>query len=192
MHVTESVFLKKSPISESEFVYELWSREFGKIRAFTKEKKIESKLDVGSLFQATIDTKGNTNRLVSCKLRRNLSTESLDYTSTLGFLKIVDTLSRSLPEGVPNIPLFDEFTICHPFFERTVDGRKTGIFFLLKLAKTLGTFETPKDASDLFRRLEKAIVLYEVPKLLEIRGMSDALVSEAEFASGKAFNRYHA
>lgn len=45
MHVTECVFLKKSPISELDFVYELWSRDFGKIRAFTKERKKEVKID---------------------------------------------------------------------------------------------------------------------------------------------------
>ncbi|MFZ3232916.1 MAG: hypothetical protein WA194_05315 [Patescibacteria group bacterium] len=45
MHVTECVFFKRTPIGDQEFVYELWSRDFGKIRAFAKEKKNESRAD---------------------------------------------------------------------------------------------------------------------------------------------------
>lgn len=45
MHVTECVFLRRIPIADTEYVYELWSREFGKIRVFVKEKKTESRPD---------------------------------------------------------------------------------------------------------------------------------------------------
>lgn len=118
--------------------------------------------------------------------------ENLDYDSAIAFLKIVTAISRSLPEGVPNRSLFDEFASCHPLFEEGESSEKIGILFLLKFAKSLGTFETPKDASDSFRRLERAAKDFPMGKLLEIRGITQDLVSEAAAHSEQAFRRYHA
>ena len=117
MHVTECVFFKRTPIGDQEFVYELWSRDFGKIRAFAKEKKNESRADTGSFIQANLETKGEKNRLVSFKLRKNVSSEKMDYASAVAYLKVVSTLSGTLPEGIPNKKLFEAYLESLPHFE---------------------------------------------------------------------------
>lgn len=117
MHVTECVFLRRTPIADADCVYELWSREFGKIRAFAKEKKAEPKMDCGCLLQANVETKGERNRLVSFKVRKNVSTENMGYEAALDFLKTVAALSKSLPEGVPNRKLFDAYRDSLPYYE---------------------------------------------------------------------------
>lgn len=190
MHVTECVFFKRTPIGDQEFVYELWSRDFGKIRAFAKEKKNESRADTGSLIQANVDTKGEKNRLVSFKLRKNVSSENMDYRSAVTFLKVVSTLSTSLPEGVPNRKLFEAYECSLGHFE-SEGCRKASAIFLSKLAKTLGTYALPDNASPMLKRFDAAIASYDVPTLHQIQGIEPPLIEEALLAAELALARYH-
>ncbi len=190
MHVTECVFFKRTHIGDREFVYELWSRDFGKIRAFAKEKRTETFPDVGSLIQANIETKGEKNRLVSFKIRKNVSSEAMDYGSAISFLKTVSALSKSLPEGVPNHSLFESYVDALTFFEGAENARTTAAF-LTKLAKTMGTYSLPETASPLLRKFEKAIERYGVAAVCKMKGIDPPLVREAVLAAELALARYH-
>ncbi len=191
MHVTESIFLKRTGISESDAVYELWSRDFGRIRAFASEKRAGPKFDTGCLIQASVETKGGRNRLVSAKLRKNLNFEGLDYDGVLSFLKTVRSVAEALPEGVPAKTLFDEFVRSQPFFEDPGRCRKAGTFFRLKFAQTLGTYEIPKSASEAFRRLSRATGTYAMDDLVRIAGIEPLLLEEADSVAESAFRKYH-
>lgn len=191
MHVTECVFFKRTPLGEHDFVYELWSRDFGKIRAFAKEKRQEARADTGSLIQANVDTKGERNRLVSFKLRKNVSPENLGYDGALSFLKTVASLSSCLPEGVPNATLFSHYVASLPFFENRDSARKASAIFLMKLARTLGTYKSPENASVTLRKFEAAVDAYDVKTLHAVRGIDDALVEEAFVSAELALARYH-
>jgi recombinational DNA repair protein (RecF pathway) len=190
MHVTECVFFKRTGVGEQEFVYELWSREFGKIRAFAKEKKVEARADVGSVIQANIETKGEKNRLVSFKLRKNVSSDAMDYEAAVSFLKTVSALSKSLPEGIPNRSLFESYVEALPFFEST-DNSKTVAAFLTKLAKALGTYCVPENASPLLRKFERAVERYDLATVSKMKGVDPPLVREAVLAAELALARYH-
>ncbi|MDQ1344108.1 MAG: rep/recomb RecO protein [Patescibacteria group bacterium] len=190
MHVTECVFFKRTPIGDHEFVYELWSREFGKIRAFAKEKKNECRADTGSVIQANVETKGERNRLVSFKVRKNLSSEKMDYAAAVAFLKTVSALSSALPEGIPNRKLFEAYEASLPYYEKG-ECRKASAILLSKLAKTLGTYALPENASPMLKRFDTAISSYDVGTLHSIKGIDDGLVNEAFLAAELALARYH-
>lgn len=190
MHVTECVFFDRKPVGEHEFVYVLWSREFGKIRAFAKEKKNESRADTGSLIQANLETKGDKNRLVSFKLRKNLSPEKMDYAAAIAFLKTVSAFSAALPEGVPNQKLFEAYADSLPYFE-SGECRKAAAILLSKLAKTLGTYALPENATDTLKKFDAAVGTYDVKTLHAVKGISDPLVNEALLAAELALARYH-
>lgn len=60
----------------------------------------------------------------------------MDYASAISFLKVVSTLSSSLPEGIPNRLLFEAYADSLPNFENG-DCRKASAVFLTKFAKVL-------------------------------------------------------
>ena len=73
---------------------------------------------------------------MSFKLRKNVSTEKMDYASAVAYLKVISTLSQTLPEGIPNKKLFESYRASLPYFE-SGECRKASAVFLSKLAKTL-------------------------------------------------------
>lgn len=102
----------------------------------------------------------------------------MGYDDMVDFLKSVAAVSKSLPEGVPHPKLFDAYRDSVPFFE-SGSSRKAAAVFLTKLARSLGTYAIPEDASDTLRKFETAVISYDVPVLHSIRGIDESLIEEA-------------
>lgn len=193
MHVTECVFLGKRIIRDDESVYDFLSRDFGKISAWMKTSKKHLELDLWARVQASFETKLSNNRLSSIKLRSTLQVEGWSYESVLWFLRIITTLAKVLPDGVPNIRVFDTYEsllsiLSSPGSEE--DRRKTLTLFLLFLAETLWILPIPKDANPTWKKLVAATKLYSLSRLLTIEGIDQSLLDTSDEAINLAFHRY--
>lgn len=60
----------------------------------------------------------------------------MDYSAAVEYLKVISALSKTLPEGVPNAKLYEQYRDSLPYFENG-ECRKASAIFLSKLAITL-------------------------------------------------------
>lgn len=75
MFTTEAILLKKIPIRDGEELHELFTKDFGKIRAWTKKKKQISSVDHGSIIHCVISTKGSKNTVEQSSIKHMIRTE---------------------------------------------------------------------------------------------------------------------
>lgn len=97
MFTTEAILLKKIPIRDGEELHELFTRDFGKVRAWAKRKKQIASADHGSILHCVISTKGSRNTIEQSSVKHTISTEKLDYISLLSSLRCVQSISLFCP-----------------------------------------------------------------------------------------------
>lgn len=97
MFTTEAIVLKKIPIRDGEELHELFTKDFGKIRVWTKKRKQIASVDHGSIIHCTISTKGSKNTLESSSIKHMIRTEELDYLGILCPLLCVQSISLFCP-----------------------------------------------------------------------------------------------
>ena len=109
MFTTEAIVLKKIPIRDGEELHELFTKDFGKIRVWTKKKKQIAGVDHGSVIRCIISTKGSKNTLESSTLKHIIHTEDLDYLSLLCPLFCVRSISLFCPSGDPYTQVYMDY-----------------------------------------------------------------------------------
>ena len=193
MHVCQCVFLGRSEISDTTSSVLIFSREFGKIRAFRKEGRGKSitPLDIGTLFEATIETKGSSNRLVSAKVRSGFSSLWCDYAEVSLFLETFGIIRTHLHEGAENAEIFDLIALC---LKELSPGRIQFVLslFLLKLSILLGIAEFPSPTKENIQLLKLLHATKEYPfsTVLNIKGITPELLDQAKNHASLAFHRH--
>ena len=192
MHVCQCIFLGRSEVSEDTSSILFFSREFGKIRAFRKEGKKQnySPLDIGTLFEATLETKNSSNRMVSAKIRKSFSPEWYTYSEIKLFLETFDILRKHLHEGSENREIFELVTLS---LELLSPGNTERILslFLVKLSMILGIFEFPGawENPNLIKIL-RALEQYPFKTVTNIVGITPELITALKSHASLAFHRH--
>ena len=98
MFRTEAIVLKKTPIRDGEYLYHLFSRDFGKIRAWGNKRKKLPAVDHGSVVQCLLSTKQGKNTIESSEVVRTIQTDNTDYRCLLNILNCLRTVDSISPE----------------------------------------------------------------------------------------------
>ncbi len=119
MFNTEAILLKKIPIRDGEELHELFTRDFGKIRAWTKKKKQIASADHGSVIGCVISTKGSKNTLESSNIKYVIQTENLDYLGVLCPLLCIQSISLFCPSGSPHTQVYNDYVSLLPYWSNS-------------------------------------------------------------------------
>ena len=107
MFTTEGIILKHQEIRDRERSYVLFTRDYGKIRAFHKESPTRAFHDVGSSVEIGIDRKNETNRLTSIRLKSSVVLGH-SFENTSFFLSILTVILKEIPDGGGDIVLYQD------------------------------------------------------------------------------------
>lgn len=180
MFSTEAIVLKKIPIRDGEELHELFTKEFGKIRVWTKKKKQIASVDHGSIIQCVISTKGQKNTLESSSVKAMLRTEDLDYLSVLCPLLCVQNISTFCPAGSPDLGTYTDYVSLLPFFGSRESSEKAKELFILKLLKNHGAGwkRDEERESIVFRKIYRNIDSYPLQAFLKLKELDDQVLTE--------------
>lgn len=192
MFSTEAIILKKIPIRDGDELHELFTRDFGKIRAWTRKKKQIASVDHGSIIHCVISTKGSKNTLESSSVKAVLRTEELDYLSLLCPLLCVQSISTFCPSGNPHIGTYDDYVSLLPFFGDKGSSEKAKELFVMKLLKSHGIGWKRDEAREsiVFRKIYRNIDSYPLGAFLKLRELDHAVLSEIRYANQICMSQY--
>lgn len=171
MFSTEAILLKKIPIRDGEELHELFTRDFGKIRVWTKKKKQIAGVDHGSVIHCVISTKGSKNTLESSSVKHIIRTEDLDYLSLLCPLLCVQSISLFCPSGSPDLQAYTDYVALLPFFSHVESSEKAKELFVMKLLKShgVGWKRDETKESIVFRKIYKNIDVYPIGAFVKLK-----------------------
>lgn len=180
MFTTEAILLKKIPIRDGEELHELFTRDFGKIRVWSKKKKQITKVDHGSIISCVISTKGSKNTLESSSIKYILKTENLDYLSILCPLLCVQSISIFCPSGNPYIQVYTDYISLLPLFAEKIWSEKSKELFIMKLLKMhgVGWKRDEVNESIVFRKIYKNIDSYPLQAFIKLSELDSKVLSE--------------
>lgn len=180
MFTTDAILLKKIPVSDGDSLYELFTKDFGKIRTWVSKKKRITPADHGSILHCTISTKQNRNSLESGTIKHAIKTDDLDYSSLIGILRCLQTTATITLPGVVNTSLFEDYHISLPFFETREKSERARELFLMKLFKThgMGWKREIEKESIIFRKIYTNIEKYPLRAFFHIAELNDTILQE--------------
>lgn len=180
MFTTEAILLKKIPIRDGEELHELFTRDFGKIRAWTKKKKQIAGVDHGSVLHCVISTKGSKNTVESSSIKHTIRTEELDYLSLLCPLLCIQSISLFCPAGSPHKQIYSDYVTLLPFFSNKESSEKAKEIFVMKLLKShgIGWKRNEMSESIIFRKVYKNIDSYPIGAFVKLKELSSEVLAE--------------
>jgi len=177
---TEAIVLKKIPIRDGEELHELFTKDFGKIRAWTKRKKQIASVDHGSIIHCVISTKGSRNTLEQSSIKQTIRTEELDYLGVLCPLIRKQSISLFCPAGSPHAQVYSDYASLLPFFSNTEWSEKAKELFVMKLLKIhgVGWKRNEENESILFRKIYKNIDIYTIEAFMKLKELNTEILAE--------------
>lgn len=180
MFTTEAILLKKIPIRDGEELHELFTKDFGKIRAWSKKRKQIASADHGSIIHCVISTKGSRNTVEQSSIKHTIRTEGLDYLSLLRPLLCVQSISLFCPAGNPHLQVFSDYISLLPFFSDREWSEKAKELFVMKLLKShgVGWKRDETDESMVFRKIYKNIDSYTIGAFVKLKELNTEVLAE--------------
>lgn len=192
MFTTEAIVLKKIPIRDGEELHELFTKDFGKIRVWTKKKKQIAGVDHGSIIHCVISTKGSKNTLESSNIKQTIRTEGLNYLSLLCPLACVQSISLFCPVGIPYMQVFSDYTTLLPIFGDEIWSEKAKELFVMKLLKSHGAgWKRDKTTESIvFQKIYKNIDSYPIGAFVKLPELSVEVLAEIRGANQICMSQY--
>lgn len=180
MFTTEAILLKKIPIRDGEELHELFTRDFGKIRAWAKKKKQVAGADHGSIIHCVISTKGSKNTVEQSSVKHVIRTEGLDYLSLLCPLRCVQSISLFCPMGTPHAQVYSDYAALLPIFSNTEWSEKAKEIFVMKLLKSHGVGWKRDEVKEsiVFRKIYKNIDSYPIAAFVKLKELTTEVLTE--------------
>lgn len=192
MFTTEAIVLKKIPIRDGEELHELFTKDFGKIRVWTKKRKQIASVDHGSVIQCTISTKGSKNTLESSNIKHMIRTEELDYLGILCPLLCVQSISLFCPAWNPYLQVYTDYISILPFLSHCRSTERAKELFIMKLLKTHGVGWKRDEATEsiVFRKIYKNIDSYPLTAFVQMKEIDGDLVTEIRWINQICMSQY--
>lgn len=192
MFSTEAILLKKIPIRDGEELHELFTRDFGKVRAWTRKKKQIAGVDHGSVIHCVISTKGSKNTLEQSSIKHTIRTEGLDYLSVLCPLLCVQSISLFCPSGSPHLQTYADYVSLLPLFSHVDTSEKAKELFVLKLLKSHGVGWQRSEATEsiIFRKIYKNIDSYPIQAFVKLPELNEEVLAEIRGVNQICMSQY--
>lgn len=192
MFSTEAIVLKKIPIRDGEELHELFTKDFGKVRVWTKKRKQIASVDHGSIIQCTISTKGSKNTLEQSSIKHMIRTEELDYLSILCPLLCVQSISLFCPTGSPYMQVYADYMALLPLFSSMEWSEKSKELFVMKLLKSHGVGWKRDEATEsiVFKKIYKNIDSYSLPAFVKLREFDTDVLKEIRSINQICMSQY--
>ncbi len=106
---TKAVILKISKVKDRDFVYDIFTYDYGRIKVQKKELKKEKSLDLGYIINCEIETKEtrDIHKIKNIKIKSEFRCDGKDYATINEYLKIIWTMYHKLPEWLVFKDIFE-------------------------------------------------------------------------------------
>lgn len=138
---TKAIVLKITKIKERDFIYDLFTFDYGKIKVQKKDSKKEKNLDLWYIINCEIETKAerNIHKIKNIKIKSEFNYEDKDFLVINLYLEIISYIQNNLPDWVEFKDMFEIIETIND--KKNIDETKlilaklkiTNLFWELKL-----------------------------------------------------------
>lgn len=134
------VILKIYSQKETEFLFDIFSYEYGKIKLKSKKTKKEKSLDVWYIIDFEINVKkdNNIHEIKNIKIKNEFSYLDKNYSVLLEYLKLIKLVFEKCPNNVPIYEIFhifNEINILEKITDEKIIFSKLKVCFILWILK---------------------------------------------------------
>lgn len=133
------IILKIHKVNEKDFLYTIFTQEYGKIICQKKFSKTEKSLDIGYLIQFEIETKEwkKVHKMRNIKILSDFSPVNKSFDVLQNYLELLAMIHKNTPEGVQAYGIIDIIEVIHNYESITADKITLAKFKLLHIFGTL-------------------------------------------------------
>ena len=135
---SSGIILKIHKVNEKDFLYTIFTQEYGKIICQKKYSKTEKSLDIGYLIQFEIETKEDKkiHKMRNIKILSDFSPTNKRFDVLNNYLELLAMIHQNTPEWVQAYWIIDIIEFIHKYENITADKI---LLSKLKLLHILGT-----------------------------------------------------
>ena len=111
-YVLEWIVIRKKEIKSGEWILTIFTKEYGKIRWFTKIQTKNGGFDIGHLVEFHIKRKNDTNTISSLRTKTAINTLGCTYEILMSFMHIISCIDSQIPENGSDISIYDDLRFC--------------------------------------------------------------------------------
>jgi len=106
---TKAIILKISKVKDKDFIYDIFTFDYGRIKVQKKEHKKEKSLDLWYIINCEIETKEqrDIHKIKNIKIKSEFRYEGKDYITLQEYLTIIWIIYNKLPEGLVFKDIFE-------------------------------------------------------------------------------------
>lgn len=108
LYVTDGIILRKHEVKNSQWILTILTREYGKIRWFTKIQTKGWNFDIGHFVEFHIQRKNETNNFSSLRTKIAVWVEGANFEILFGFMQIVSCIDRQIPENASDSAVYED------------------------------------------------------------------------------------
>ncbi|MFK7780469.1 MAG: recombination protein O N-terminal domain-containing protein [Candidatus Gracilibacteria bacterium] len=175
---TKGIILKIQKIKSGEFLYTIFTRDYGKILCNKKFSKTEKTLDLGYLINFEITTKENVSihKIRNIKIISELNRDNKTFDELNSYLIILSLVHNKIPTGSPIYELFNLLELINSY--PNLDKTKL-ILTRLKIISILGELNETHN-NETISKILKFINSNKIDRILKLTGITEELKKELE------------
>ncbi|MFA5917198.1 MAG: recombination protein O N-terminal domain-containing protein [Candidatus Gracilibacteria bacterium] len=170
---TKAIILKISKVKDKDFIYDIFTFDYGRIKAQKKEHKKEKSLDLGYIINCEIETKEqrDIHKIKNIKIKKEFNCENKDFATINEYLTIIGLVYNKLPEG---IVFKDVFEIIEEINDtNNIDEIKL-ILSRLKVINLLGELNLMHE-DELVQKVLKFINSNKLKEIFKLNGFDEVI-----------------
>lgn len=188
MFRSHALIIHKHKIRDGQTRIVLFSREFGRVTAWSKKNNTPG---VGSLHEVQIERIGNLNHIKSFDTSTDISWEWWKYIEVFGFLQIMQTLYQMLPESHEQMSIYDDIRELIENLHTHTDRQQALLLGHVRVLKKLGSLRNTFLDPDILcryiythidKKSMKSILLWKNIKSIQRSLLSKAIEESRHFA----------
>lgn len=167
---TKGLVLKSTSFTEKEFLYDIFTYEYGRIKATRKIKTKEKSLDLGYIINFEIETKEwkNIHKIKNIKIKSEFSYEGKEFELISEYLILLGTIIKHIPESVQVREVFEVLEAVNE--KKHMDSFKL-LLARLKILDIVWILPDKKEAS--IKKILDYIRSHKIKDILKLTGASD-------------------
>lgn len=120
---SKAIVLKKTKIGEKEFIYSLFSYDYGKIDVVKKISAKEKPLDIGYNINFEIHSgkKNQIHKISHIKILSEFDPKWYDFTVIHNYLELIQFLYKNTQKG---LPIYELYHVIHELHQKKVSWEK--------------------------------------------------------------------
>ncbi|NVP17615.1 hypothetical protein HUU51_02755 [Candidatus Gracilibacteria bacterium] len=176
LKINDDSFTKKN---DKEFLYTLFTKTYGKIKASKKYSKTEKSLDIGYNinFEIITSEKSKIHKIKNIKIKNEFNiNKDKNFYEINKYLEIIALIYREIPEGVAFEEIYEIIEIINE--KENIDEIKL-ILTKIKIKSLIGILNINHN-DEIIRKILKFISNSKIENILKLTGINEEQKKELE------------